>query len=300
MTVKTRITLFVASAGLIASLLFSLVVFLELIEQPFNILDSVLQEEAYSTTSQLVDNRYLHHREPPVASQPLYPYWISISRQDSGRLLYRSQLSRRFPLPQAPVGSSRILRLTVPLSVVRLGQDEDQKLTLRIKTFLFHLRGHPYLVRIARPMERLKDEIRDLILGIIAGLLLSTMALAALSRFVAGKILEPIAAMKGLAEDIGAKNLDRRLPAGDEADEFTELARTINQMLDRLQDSFLKQRTLLFDTSHELKTPLTTIRLITEGLCSSEAQRLPATVQDSLYQLNDQLSRMERLVKDLL
>ena len=45
MTVKTRITLLIVGAGLVSSLLFSAVVFYELIEQPFDLLDSVLKEE---------------------------------------------------------------------------------------------------------------------------------------------------------------------------------------------------------------------------------------------------------------
>lgn len=302
MTVKTRITLFVAAAGLIASLLFSLVVFLELIEQPFNILDTVLQEEAYSTTSMLVQHSGEHLAYAPhvLDAHPLYPYWIAIYRQDNGRLLYRSYLAGEVKLPSVPPGSARIARVLIPLSLINLGQDENERVSFRIKTFLFHMRGQAYLVQIARPMEKLEDEISDLVLGIIAGLLFSTLALAAISQFVAGKILKPIAAMKDLTQDIGEKNLDRRLPTGDEPDEFSDLARTINQMLDRLQDSFVKQRNLLFDTSHELKTPLTSIRLITDGICGSEADALPEATRESLYQLNGQVSRMERLVKDLL
>ena len=48
MSVKTRITLLIAGAGFFPSLLFSVVVFYELVEQPFDLLDSVLEEEAYS------------------------------------------------------------------------------------------------------------------------------------------------------------------------------------------------------------------------------------------------------------
>jgi hypothetical protein len=54
MTVKTRITLFIVGAGFIASLLFSVVVFYELIEQPFELLDNILKEEAYRTVNIIV------------------------------------------------------------------------------------------------------------------------------------------------------------------------------------------------------------------------------------------------------
>ena len=54
MTVKTRITLFIAGAGFIASLLFSVVVFFELVEQPIGILDDVLKEDRNRRLSTLL------------------------------------------------------------------------------------------------------------------------------------------------------------------------------------------------------------------------------------------------------
>jgi hypothetical protein len=54
MTVKTRITLFIVGAGFFSSLLFSVVVFYELMEQPFELLDTLLKEEAYRTATMLV------------------------------------------------------------------------------------------------------------------------------------------------------------------------------------------------------------------------------------------------------
>ena len=72
-------------------------------------------------------------------------------------------------------------------------------------------------------------------------------------------------------------------------------------MLDRLQLSFVRQRDFLFDTSHELKTPFTTIRLAIDELCSSEDMKdLQPSFSGSLLRVSQQVVRMERLVKDLL
>jgi signal transduction histidine kinase len=149
-------------------------------------------------------------------------------------------------------------------------------------------------------MEKLEEEIWELVLGIFSGLVFSTLALVAISRFVAGKILRPIGRMKDLAQDIGEKNLDRRIPAGDGQDEFSELARTVNRMLDRLQYSFKRQRDFLFDTSHELKTPLTTMRLAIDEICIHDLEAAPLNTEKNLLRLRNQVLRMERLVKDLL
>jgi len=121
-----------------------------------------------------------------------------------------------------------------------------------------------------------------------------------ISHFVTGKILKPIGQMKDLARDISEKNLEQRLPVNEQGDEFNELALTINQMLDRLQYSFMRQRNFLFDTSHELKTPLATIRLAIGEICSSDIDSLSPSIRDNLLRLNHQVLRMERLVKDLL
>jgi signal transduction histidine kinase len=149
-------------------------------------------------------------------------------------------------------------------------------------------------------MEELNEEIWELVFGISAGLIFSILILVAISRYLAGKILHPIGEMKDLAQDISEKNLDQRIPSGEGRDEFSELARTINRMLDRLQYSFIRQKDFLFDTSHELKTPLTTIRLAVDEICTSDQEGLSSPLRDKFLRLNDQVLRMERLVKDLL
>ncbi|MFA5519133.1 MAG: HAMP domain-containing sensor histidine kinase, partial [Spirochaetota bacterium] len=128
----------------------------------------------------------------------------------------------------------------------------------------------------------------------------SSLALIVISHVMAGKILRPIGEMKNLAQDISENNLEQRILHGKERDEFSELARTINQMLDRLQYSFARQRNFLFDTSHELKTPLTTIRLAVDKIASRDDGNLPPLIRSNLFRLKNQVLRMERLVKDLL
>jgi signal transduction histidine kinase len=104
-----------------------------------------------------------------------------------------------------------------------------------------------------------------------------------------------------MAQNISDKNLAWRIPASEEHDELSDLSDTLNTMLDRLQLSFTKQKDFLFDTSHELKTPLTTMRLAVEGLCASEEiARLPEDKRENLFRLESQILRMERLVKSLL
>ena len=301
MTVRTRITLLIVGAGFIASLLFSAVIFLELIEQPIEIMDTMLEEEAHSLAGMVLN------RQKALASSPqdfkaraLSTYWVEIYEQSDHSLLFRSKLARSIRLSPVAPGSDAIVRVHVAPDNANPGKGINRNVLFRVKTFLIKLEGRSFIVQIARPMEKLEDEILELVLGIISGLILSTLALIAISRFVAGKILKPVGDMKNLTREISEKNLEQRIPTGAGQDEFNELARTINSMLDRLQHSFTRQRNFLFDTSHELKTPLTTMRLAIDGVCPDGVEKLPVATRDNLLQLKHQVLRMERLVKDLL
>ena len=297
MTVKTRITFYIAGAGFIASLLFSAVVFLELIEQPFELLDNFLKEEAYRTTEIVLKRQKESDR---AFFESAAHTWIEVDERGGRKMAYRSDLAKKAPLSPIEPGSSSIESILLPSGDANLGRDKNREMTFRVRAFLITLEGRTFFVQIARPMEKLEQEIWELVLGILSGLIFSTLILIAISRFMAGKILKPVVDIKDLAQDISEKNLDRRIPAGEGPDEFSELARTINRMLDRLQYSFIRQRQFLFDTSHELKTPLTTIRLTIDEICRLEGENLSPTATENLFRLNGQILRMERLVKDLL
>jgi len=305
MTVKRRIALLVAGSGFLASLLFSVIIFYELIEQPYDLLDSELEKEADRAFDAIEalgpgagvgDIRAaLRERGSPR------PNWIKIYERHSGRVLYESELASLIELPAAKPGSGAVAEAVVPTGQIDIGQGPSPEVPFRIRGFTDTLYGVELGLQIGLPMIKLKEEIRELILGIVAGLTFSSLALIVISYFVAGRILRPIGVMRDLAHHIGEKNLDIRIPVDSGRDEFNELARTINRMLDRLQYSFVRQRDFLFDTSHELKTPLTTMRLaIGEILASQDMDSLPISLRENLLRLNEQVLRMERLVKDLL
>lgn len=80
---------------------------------------------------------------------------------------------------------------------------------------------------------------------------------------------------------------------------MSELALTLNRMLDRLQYSFTMQKEMLYNTSHEMKTPITTMRLAVETLRADENE-LSERDRQTLDSLENQILRMDRLVKDML
>ena len=301
MTVQTRIMLFIVGAGFLTSLLFSVVVFYEMIEQPFNLLDNVLQEEATRVVQSIAktsENPTLENLNNQTLG--VDQYWLEVSDQESNRVLFRSSLARQIQLAPLPPGSRAIVRPPVTDTTVTLPWQRDPRPIFRVRTFSLDIKGQTFTAQIGRPMEKLNEEIWELIFGLLAGLIFSILILCAISRYVAGKILQPVRQIKDLATEISEKNLTQRIPLRDPGDEINELAKTINLMLDRLQHSFERQRGFLFATSHELKTPLATIKLAVDNLLTWDTTSVSEQVWQALLSINNQVVRLERLVKDLL
>ncbi len=111
---------------------------------------------------------------------------------------------------------------------------------------------------------------------------------------VAGRLLKPIHALSATARRVSQSDLSQRLQAtGD--DDLSELTRTFNAMLDRLESAFSSQQALLNDVGHELRTPLTVVRGHLELMDVSDAADAESTREIAL----DELDRMHRLVDDL-
>jgi two-component system, OmpR family, sensor kinase len=126
----------------------------------------------------------------------------------------------------------------------------------------------------------------------VSALVLSVVILIA--WFVAGRLLRPIQELTETAETISDSDLTRRIPVeGD--DEISRLARTFNEMLDRLEESFTAQRRFIDDAGHELRTPITIVRGHLDLLGEDPEER-----EETLSLVSDELSRMARIVDDLL
>ena len=138
------------------------------------------------------------------------------------------------------------------------------------------------------------DEVNDA-LRIAAGVSIGVLVLASLLAWVvAGRVLAPLRLLRDTARTIGESDLTRRIPVeGD--DELADLARTFNEMLDRLEEAFASQKSFISDAGHELRTPITIIRGHLELMGDDPHER-----RETLELVADELDRMGRLVNDLL
>ncbi|HEY9307728.1 MAG TPA: ATP-binding protein [Microbacterium sp.] len=120
---------------------------------------------------------------------------------------------------------------------------------------------------------------------------------AAITWWVVGRALRPVERIRAEVDDISADRLDRRIAVPASGDEIAALAGTMNRMLDRLDTAAAAQRRFVSDASHELRSPLATIRQHAEL-----AQLHPdaTSVDDLAGVVHDEGLRMQELVDALL
>ena len=159
------------------------------------------------------------------------------------------------------------------------------------------LGGRPEVVLVITSLtdyERSAELLRG---SLLVSLPILTLIVAGVVWMVVGRALRPVEAMRSEVQRITSEQLDRRVPAPATHDEIGKLASTLNDMLDRLEESSSTQRRFVADASHELRTPIANIRVAME-VASAHPDR--ANWIDVAADVLEQGARMERMTDDLL
>lgn len=115
--------------------------------------------------------------------------------------------------------------------------------------------------------------------------------------WLVGRALAPVESIRAEVQTITADQLDRRVPEPGTGDEIAELARTMNLMLDRLESAGRRQRQLVSDASHELRSPATSIRQHAEVALAHPGQ----TSTEALARVAlGEGRRLEQLIEQML
>lgn len=134
-----------------------------------------------------------------------------------------------------------------------------------------------------------------LLLAVTLPLLLLLVAVT--TWLVTGRALRPVTRIRGEVEGITAEHLDRRVAVPDSADEIAALATTMNGMLDRLDASATAQRRFVSDASHELRSPLATIRQHAE---LAQAHPDATSIGELAEIVSDEGLRLQGIMESLL
>jgi heavy metal sensor kinase len=153
-------------------------------------------------------------------------------------------------------------------------------------------------VQGAQSLRSVNDAVDDLSQQLFLGIPIILLFAGLGGYFLAGRALRPIQQITNTAREITAHDLSRRLDYQGVVDEVGALARTFDEMLERLQSSFERERRFTGDAAHELRTPLTVLKGQIE--VTLNRRRNPAEYQKKLQELSTQVERLIRLSNGLL
>lgn len=156
----------------------------------------------------------------------------------------------------------------------------------------------PYVVLVAESLELVGQSTAVVANLLLIGYPIVLSGVALMSYWLAGRALAPVEAIRvRVAEVQGTSELDARVPVPEGGDEIARLATTMNAMLARLEIGSDRQRRFVGDASHELRSPLATIRAAHEiADLHPDTREWEASNRDVLAELD----RLDRLVADLL
>jgi two-component system heavy metal sensor histidine kinase CusS len=126
----------------------------------------------------------------------------------------------------------------------------------------------------------------------------AAIATGMLGWVAASRGLAPLKAMRALAHGVTATTLDQRLPTAAVPAELAELARTLNEMLARLEDAFQRLSDFSSDIAHELRTPVS--NLMTQTQVSLARARDAASYREVLESNAEEYERLARMISDML
>jgi len=180
-------------------------------------------------------------------------------------------------------GHSALLCVSMPLSQAVLDQFPSTE---------------PTAIIVAKPAASLGEVFGDLMPRLLFSGLIGVAAALVLGFLLAQSVAAPLRNIARAARSVARGNYRQRVPATGPR-EVRDLAANFNRMTEEVQRSQQTLRDFLANISHELKTPLTSIRGFSEAMLDGTIDDAPG-IERSARIINDESNRVLRLVEELL
>ncbi|CAB4852472.1 unannotated protein [freshwater metagenome] len=152
-------------------------------------------------------------------------------------------------------------------------------------------------VRLSYPSSEVNTSVDERVRGLGVAALITLAAAGIIAVLVAATVTRRIRRLTDAAERIAVGDMDARADVTG-GGEIGELAESFNTMADRVQDLVESQRGFAGDASHQLRTPLTALRLRLD--LAAELMRIDDPATEQVDAARDEIDRLQRLVDGLL
>ncbi len=248
------------------------------------------------------DGKKVTYRKPFDPGEESYLYLVEIKTVQENRVPLNT-VSSQYDIVDESVGydlkqeieRNKITENTNIGKIITLSDDNKYfvfKLSREIKNNILNI----YVLKNVNQVSEIYDRLNTLsIIFICIG-----VAIAIIMSIILGqKIVRPIKNIIRTTEKITTDDLNQRIEEPKQDDELKTLTQIINQMLDRLENSFENQTKFVSDASHELRTPLAIIKgyaeIIKKRRFSDEE-----IFEESIDSIINETENMKNLVQKLL
>lgn len=297
MSIRIRLALIFAAASSLVIVVGSVIYMQILTHELHTTIDAGLTVQVQDIRTDLSR----HGNSPRLALQSV----AALQRDDlaqiygpDGTLLASSPTAGSAPILDAVTIRRAQHRETVEDPRIRIADDSDTKEHVRLMAAPLEVDGGTGVVVVGTSLiwtDAALDHISDtaswggpIVVG-LAGLAAWLLAAAA---------LRPVERMRRQAAAMSAERGPSRIAVPGTRDELAALARTMNDLLVRLQDALKRERAFVADAGHELRTPLAI--LCAELELASRPGRQTAELREAVYHAADESQRLSRLAADLL
>jgi two-component system, OmpR family, sensor kinase len=152
-------------------------------------------------------------------------------------------------------------------------------------------------VRVTQDAKPISDSVRRVRLGLVALGLAGVAAGLVIAFGLSASLSRPLTRLANAAKRLGGGDLTTRAEVGRGPREIEELARSFDEMADRLERTVHAQRSFVANASHQLRTPLTGMKLRIEAAIDA------ATGEDDRHELeaaDHEVDRLSKIVDRLL
>ncbi|HBG19765.1 MAG TPA: two-component sensor histidine kinase [Desulfobulbaceae bacterium] len=305
MKVRTKFTLWISLTALTTAVIFSMVVYFDLLKESYKFVDRELNTVADMVFNHLdLTGPQQEIQLPGQYNSLIERYWLKIFDKQ-GKTVFASPLAKELDIPRHPdkeryffKGKTSFSSLSIdPEDLHEIDEIIDDTVKFRVRLISVDRMGENFTILVAKPLLFFDLELNELFRGIASGILAATVFIFLASYLLAGRLLKPLTIINRNIKEIRDNSLDRRIELGSSRDELHTLGQSLNSMFDRLQHSFARQKEFIGNAAHELKSPLTILMLGHEEMLAADP---PEPIYLELSKQLNTLNRLSKLVRNLL